>query len=185
VWLSPMETPADLPVRLEASGFQPVGITPAMAADLDRITAPAVPDEVTIERVGDADSLASYVATLGEAYGMGSEGVAVWGRFCSHVGLGPEGAVHNYLARLDGRPVCCATLYLAEGVAGIYAVGTVADARRRGIGSMLTAAALEEARRRGYRHGILQSSAMGLGVYRAMGFEETFEYRTYGWSPRA
>lgn len=50
---------------------------------------------------------------------------------------------------------------------------------------MVTAAALAEASRRGSRHGILQSSAMAANLYRAMGFRDTFEYLTYGWSPRA
>ncbi len=184
LWLSPLAAPTDLATRLEAGGFAEVGATPAMAADLGRITAPAVPEDVSIERVSDAATLDTFVATLVEGYGA-QGGEAIWNRFYALAGLRRDGPVHNFLGRLDGRPVSCATLFLGADVAGIYCVATVPAARRRGIAAMVTAAALAAARERGYRHGILQASAMAANLYRTMGFEDTFEYRMFRWSPRA
>lgn len=45
----------------------------------------------------------------------------------------------------------------------------------------MTQAALQEARELGYRVGILQSSRLGLGVYRQLGFTEYCQMSHYAW----
>ncbi len=57
-------------------------------------------------------------------------------------------------------------------VAGIYCVTTLPEARRRGIGRHITAAALETARAQGCTRAIVQSTEMGRGLYRRLGFGE-------------
>lgn len=182
LWLSPSSTPSALPERLEAAGVTRAGETPAMEADLDAVVGPAVPANVEIERVADHETLQQFVNTLLEGYEMNAFRDE-WFEFYARAGLGPEAPVQSFQARLDGAPVSVATVYMAGGVAGIYAVATVPSARRRGIGAMVTKRALDEARDRGCRTGILQSSAMGLGVYAGMGFEETFRYQIHRWAP--
>ncbi|MGH2606372.1 MAG: GNAT family N-acetyltransferase, partial [Anaerolineales bacterium] len=90
-----------------------------------------------------------------------------------------ESRWQHYLAMLNGRAVSWASVFYATGVAGIYAVGTAAEARRQGIGSAVTLRALLDARERGYRVGMLQSSEMGYNVYRRLGFETCFRIKTY------
>jgi ribosomal protein S18 acetylase RimI-like enzyme len=68
-------------------------------------------------------------------------------------------------------------LFLGGGAAGLYHLGTVAEARGRGVGAAITLAPLRDARALGYRIGTLQSTPMGYGLYRRVGF---VDYGTRG-----
>jgi len=77
--------------------------------------------------------------------------------------------------------VATSTLFLGAGVAGIYNVATVSEARGQGIGANLTVLPLQQARAMGYRAGVLQSSAMGFGVYRRLGFQQLCAMDHFYW----
>ena len=64
-------------------------------------------------------------------------------------------------------------------VVGIYAVGTEPSVRRRGFGTAVTWAALASGRAWGCTTGVLQASAMGVRVYRAMGFRQVTSYTLF------
>jgi len=70
---------------------------------------------------------------------------------------------------------------LHAGVAGIFAVSTLPEARGRGIGTALTVAPLVDAREAGYRVGTLQASDMGYPIYRKLGFQDVCQYNLYIW----
>lgn len=88
---------------------------------------------------------------------------------------------HTYLALLDGKPVATSQLFLSEGVAGIYNVSCIPEARGLGIGSAVTLAPLLEARQMGYRIGVLQASQKGYNVYRRLGFQDFGHLSLYLW----
>jgi ribosomal protein S18 acetylase RimI-like enzyme len=88
-------------------------------------------------------------------------------------------AYHILLAQLDGESVATGMSYDVDGDCGIYNVGTVEHARRRGLGTALTALLAHDARARGCATASLQSTAMAEGVYATVGFRDLgrfFEY---------
>jgi hypothetical protein len=92
--------------------------------------------------------------------------------------------VQMFVANLEGRPVSKSIAIRTGNVTGVYDVGTVSDARRRGAGSAVTWAAVAAGCDWGCRSIVLQASPMGLPVYRAMGFEVIGQYTIFRPPPR-
>ncbi len=99
-----------------------------------------------------------------------------------YASLGGTAPMQSYLASLNGQPVGTAQLFLAAGVAGIYEVACVPDARRQGIGPAVTWTALRAAQAEGYRIAILQASERGYGVYRRLGLQAYGRLPRYMWA---
>jgi GNAT superfamily N-acetyltransferase len=88
-------------------------------------------------------------------------------------------AIRLFGGYLDNEPVACSFAIRSEHVVGIYAVGTATPARRRGIATAMTWAAVAAGFDWGCAAATLQASKMGEPVYRAMGFEQVGGYVTY------
>jgi ribosomal protein S18 acetylase RimI-like enzyme len=172
-WGGPSRRPHDLGRRLLAHGLVLDAVDPGLAADLTalREDLPA-PAGLSIERVRDDEGLRLWLRTLDNktAEQMAAQQSADY-RYVAERFDGDD-SCRLFLARLHGEPVATCELLLGAGVAGIYCVGTLPTARRRGIGSAIVLAALREARAAGYRAAVLGSSPMGLGVYQRLGFVE-------------
>ena len=87
-------------------------------------------------------------------------------------GFGPETPWLLFMGTVNGQPVATSRLFCAGGVAGIYHVATVPQARGQGFGTAMTLAAAHAGRGLGYRVGVLYASPVGYGVYRRLGFQE-------------
>jgi GNAT superfamily N-acetyltransferase len=106
-------------------------------------------------------------------------GSAGWDEFLRMFGLpapllrGADHSVfHLLFARLDDECVASATAFDHDGDCGIYNVVTLEHARRRGLGTAVTAFQLHDAVARGCRTASVQSTAMAEGVYSAVGFRD-------------
>lgn len=97
-------------------------------------------------------------------------------------GLVPDldpSAGHFYVARLDGEDVAMLMAFDHAGDCGIYMVGTVDAARRRGIATALSAHAVAAARQRGCLTASLQATAMAEGAYARVGFRDLGLWQEY------
>jgi GNAT superfamily N-acetyltransferase len=185
-WTGPSTRPVDLDQYLIKFGFTPDDEGPGMAVELAKL------NESLPQPAGLSVQLAQDDASWREwsrAMGLGFEAPAPAIDFFANAWQGflrqadPE-TVLAYTGWLNGKAVSTSLLFLGGGVAGIYAVATIPEARWRGIGAWLTLYPLLYARTRGYKAGILQSSEMGLHVYRSIGFQEYCRITSYRWKPK-
>jgi ribosomal protein S18 acetylase RimI-like enzyme len=102
-----------------------------------------------------------------------------WDEYLRIFGLPPgllSGADHSVfhllVARLGGEKVATAMAFDHGSDCGIYNVATLEHARRRGLGTALTAVHLHDALARGCRTASAQSTKMAERVYAGVGFRD-------------
>lgn len=157
---------------LSGLGFHPHGAMPAMAVDIDALAPTRLPGGYAFERIGAGELTSEWTDVLATGYEL-PRGLA---RMLSPEALGADMAddapLQFFAIRHGGRMVATSMLFLADGVAGIYCVATLAEARGQGLGAHVTAEPLRRAHALGYRVGVLQSSEAGHPVYRRLGFRD-------------
>jgi GNAT superfamily N-acetyltransferase len=179
---------ADVPYRVRIDAARaPRAVDECIALGLERATdrmpgmvmepVPAPPEPsagVTVHRV-DEGTYAGFLELV-VATGFPAE----WARasFPSSLVRDPDNAM--FVGRLDGRPAATSLAVRTGDVTGVYAVGTLDDARRRGLGTAVTWACVDAARGWGSEAVVLQASEMGYPIYRSMGFESVVEYERFG-----
>jgi GNAT superfamily N-acetyltransferase len=163
-WSLAPPRPPDLGVRLLARGFQP-GWRPCwMALDLNRMNENHPrPEGLVIE----ADEAMAVWGVKGLPYSEDRDVGTARETARNH-----PGRFRHFVAKEGSRVVGHSTALLTHGplgVAGIYDVGVIEEARNRGVGKAVTLAACRWARERGCRYAVL--NATGRRMYEQAGFE--------------
>jgi GNAT superfamily N-acetyltransferase len=82
------------------------------------------------------------------------------------------GSFHTLVARVGDESVATAIAFDHDGDCGVFNMSTVKAARRRGLGTALTARHIHDAAERGCSTATLQATAMAERVYAAVGFRD-------------
>ena len=176
-WIRARDLPASVQLRDDLPGdlsreIESLGLVagpwrePVMVLDPLPL-APAPPGEVEI-RVGQAELCEDLHAAIGSRGTLRQ----LWG---STFLADPRVLVA--VAYLDEGPVAAAAALLSGSTIGIYAVGTLERARRRGLGRAVTWAAIDAGRTAwNGTIAVLQATEMGMPLYAAMGFEVVARY---------
>lgn len=180
-WTTRDTKPTNLAEYLTAHGFTSIGEGIGMAIDLSNMNeADRSPAGFRIIEVEDDDSLETWCRVSGTSFGIPEHAIpSIVEYFAMDIKMNQP--LKFYLGLLDGKPVATSMYFLGEGVAGIYFVATLAEARNKGIGFAITQKPLLEAREMGYHVGILQASKLGKPVYLRLGFKEYSHIGSYSW----
>ena len=135
---------------------------------------PDPPAGVSIREVVDEGTLEDHIrSTVGSGFPEEATRQLYDQRFLDD----PD--IRMFTAYVDGRPAGNSVAIRSGPVSGVYSVGVPEELRRRGIGAAITWAAVRAGREWGCEFVVLQSSPMGFGVYRQMGFEVLTHYAIF------
>ena len=160
------ESDEGMRAELTGRGYTLVESTRAMGMSLDEFPAPRHAIDVEIEPLRDWGDYLAYLTGMGAPAGL-------------LAGADPS-AFHTLAARLGGETVGTAIAFDHDGDCGVFNTSTVAEARRRGIGTALTSRHLHDAAARGCSTASLQSTPIAEGVYAAVGFRDLGRFLEFG-----
>ena len=182
-YVSPLSRPADLPSTLERAGVHHDADRPIRARSLADLPDAELPDGVTPHRVDGPVRHEQWMEGSARGFGMDPVVAGAMRRLADVVGFAPDAPWQRFVA-LDGdRPVGTSGLMVGAGVAGVYNVSTVPEARRRGIGSAMTVHAMRHAAQAGLELVVLGAAAGAEGIYRRLGFRRICLVGEYVWDP--
>ncbi len=184
--LTPDAKPADLEPRVLKAGFEMAVEWECMTCGAEDFRSPPFSQAVAhadskdyeIIHVKDAADALHWARTvLSFLYGKpedSAEPLAAIGR--SLIG---DPRIRLLLVRFQGVPAASATLFMHEGVGGLYHVSVGPALRRKGLGGHVTRAAAKTAFAQGCRGMILHASKMGAPLYKKLGFQSRFFVRGF------
>lgn len=176
VWLRAADpADGDLLAAAELAGLKQVHEAPEMVL-AERPEERPLPPGVELRRLSTAGEAQDYWRVATQAYASLGFPAGVFDFYEDPGCLLAENAA-AFIAYLDSKPVSIAMTLVSHGVAGIYWVGSLEEARGKGLGRALTAAATNAGFELGADIASLQASAMGRPVYAAMGYETIYDYR--------
>jgi ribosomal protein S18 acetylase RimI-like enzyme len=162
----------DLFARLETRGFEFDYDALGMAIDIETIKL-RLPDGFEVVEARDEKTLDDWADVLYgayEEYHMPMQAARVWpDATLAFAGNAPW---RMYVGYWNGKPVATNMLFNGGGVAGLYCIGTIPEARGKGFGSAVTLQPLLDAQAEGYRYGVLFAAEMGIPMYRKSGFRD-------------
>jgi GNAT superfamily N-acetyltransferase len=165
----------DLIATARSAGLEEVFAMPEMVLR-QRAEERLLLEGVDLRQLSSADEADDYWRVATAAYASVGFPPEIFAFYESHEGLLADN-VAAFLAYLDGTPVSIAMTIVSHGVAGVYWVGSLEEARGKGLGWALTAAATNAGFDMGAELASLQASPMGEPIYRAMGYETICTYR--------
>jgi ribosomal protein S18 acetylase RimI-like enzyme len=180
MWLvHPSATPTDLGERLAVRGLDLVEQATGMSLELSEWEGAAPAGR--IEEVRDQAGLDTYADLIMHYWEIPPREQALV-REINNFWSGGRTRGHRYLAFSDdGAPVGKGYLSLEgpEGVAAIFGMSVVPEARGRGIATSITRAMLNRAKEAGCARAVLHSSEAAVPLYRRTGFTPRCSLQAY------
>ncbi len=170
----------DLQSACEAGGLEPFGDPAPEMICRHRLDDPKPPEGVELRVVADGQGVDDFAAVNANAYatyGMPTD--VLPDMFDRPAPLLADLDTVTVVAYQGSRPVATAQTYMSDGIAGLYWVGAISEARHMGLGRVVTRWATNEAFDQGASSCTLQASIMGEPLYTQLGYEILYRYQNY------
>ncbi|HWR24964.1 MAG TPA: GNAT family N-acetyltransferase [Methanosarcina sp.] len=178
-YITPAST-SGLPTILEQHGFFHRSDWMSMALNLSTFSGKSeFPSRLEIREANDNKDLDTWAKVAITSYNLDDELRRASGRHLITPSNTDNFRCHYFFGLLDNKPVATAALFEGEDAAGIYWVGTLPEARKRGIANAMTQHALLKAKTCGYKIAILNASEQGHSIYQQIGFTDYYTTNIY------
>jgi len=173
----PSSEPVNLGDLLKKHGMMHVQRQRGMALDMNELeTDLNIPHELEIKEVDNRETLRDWIKMLNICFEqlpeLDDKIIERYEDFFFDESI----PMNHYIGYINGRPAGTSTVFSHGGVAGLYNIVTLPEARRRGVAEAMTGRALIRGRELGDKISILQATDAGALVYSKMGFRE---YNTF------
>ncbi len=180
-WIGGQTQPPEIGAKLEAHGFEKAYDSPAMAVDVHHMDETSTtPPNFRITVVTAEAEVRTWATTFATSFNQPTAVGDAWRDATLR-----RGRAHMpwtlYLGWLDDVAVATGMLFYGAGIAGIYGIGTLPEARGKGIGKAITLRPLIDARAAGYHIGALFASPSGYPIYQKIGFGHYGSLTRYRW----
>ena len=180
-WVGGQTQPPEIGAKLEQHGFEKAYDSPAMAVDLHHMDETTTrPPNFRITAVTSETDVRVWATTFATSFNQPTAVGDAWHDTTLRRGL-DHAPWTLYLGWLDDVPVATGMLFYGAGIAGIYGIGTLPDARGKGIGKAITLRPLLDARAAGCHIGALFASPSGYPIYQRIGFGHYGSLIRYRW----
>jgi len=173
-YTGPITRPVELGDYLEKEGLKKSHDMMGMAVELDSLNGSGrYPKKFAVKKVDSPETLKDFIDVMSVCFdSVQPDSRSDYFAIEEAYGFSDRLPKRSFLGYLKGKPVASSTMVLGNGVVGVYNVGTIPKARKKGIGTLMTLIPLQEARAMGYKVGILHSPAKGSSMVQRIGFRE-------------
>jgi len=178
-WTGFKDESNDLITQLERLHFSRTESELGMAVNLSELSAKDIFPELKIKSVDNDLLLNDFVSVLTELIPNDNAAIKEFYTSAKKFILDNNSALKLFVGYLNKKPVATSALFMHAGVAGIWDIVTLPEARRKGIGTDMTLHALNEGRKLGFSIGVLTASDEGQFVYSKLGFIPIQQFYIY------
>ncbi len=155
---------------------------PCMSRGLDNLPELSLPQAIEILRVESQQDQADWLDVLMEGFNEPAASRTDFQQILANSLIEPNPVFEHFLARWQGKPCSISTLLKAKHGAGIYHVTTLPQHRGKKLGKALTLAAMQSARRAGYKESVLFATPSGFPIYQQLEFQTVSTVDAFVWS---
>lgn len=178
-WVGFQQEPADLNEHLELLGLTRTESELGMAILLADLPKKEINPKLEIKCVDNKSCLEDFIGIIMKLVSKDALQIQDFYNSNSDFILNNIDKLRLFVGYIEQQPVSTSALYCDYGVAGIWDIITLPEARGQGIGTDMTLAALREGERQGFKVGVLTASDEGQSVYRKLGFDSVRQYYIY------
>ncbi len=141
---------------------------PEMLLNLNDYVKPVISSKIRIALVNSSEELQLWTETAIATFGFAEDGFKEF-----FYPLIQVAGCTPFLIYYDNEPAATAMVYCGEQVAGIYAMSTKVEFRRKGLGSAAVHACVALALDQQLNYAVLYASELGYLLYKQLGFKVT------------